>query len=498
MLIRELENTTGLERATIRFYEREGFITPLRHENGYREYSPEDSETLLKIKLLRQLGMPLELIRELQQGSENFTTAMSDQILALEHQMQDSDRAKSVCQDLRDSGVTYETLDAAHYLHELELPKSERPSWQPQPVAEFRRPVVAYPWKRFFARRIDQMIFSGSLMFLVIVVLRVRPVMWFMELLNFWLVTSLLWIPVEGFLIHKFRTTPGKWLFGIYVESVNGGPLSLTDAMRRAWGVLRYGEGFEIPLYGLFRLYMSYRDYKDYGYTKWDYEHGDEFRFEYYFSTRRKAGMVALIAAYIVASLLTLNDVVKPPHRGEDLTVAQLAENYNWILDESKYTSSNHLNKDGKWQQVLQNNGVTIYLGGEPVIIQDDGTWKQGFSDLQYELVDGTLSSVTYKQTWRDTDSTLPFDDRTANVLIAIASAQDWFGVLSVNDFLDSLEFYSRTRNGYFTYRNLEIQWTTLKQNYMPVNSGVYEKTVDGKGIPTVTLELTIIIHKTK
>ena len=36
MLIRELEQNTGLERATIRYYEKEGFITPNREENGYQ------------------------------------------------------------------------------------------------------------------------------------------------------------------------------------------------------------------------------------------------------------------------------------------------------------------------------------------------------------------------------------------------------------------------------------------------------------------------------
>lgn len=493
MLIRELENITGLERATIRFYEREGFITPLRHENGYREYSDGDSETLLKVKLLRQLGMPLDTIRELQQGSGDFSAALTDQINALENKIQDAGRAKEVCRELQDSGITYKKLDAAHYLHELELPKPERPSWQPQPVAEFHRPVIAYPWKRFFARRIDQMIFSGTLLFLVIVVFRVRPMMWFVELLNFWLVTPLLWIPVEGILVHKFRTTPGKWLFGIYVESVNGGPLSLSDAIRRAWGVLRYGEGFEIPLYGLYRLYVSYRDYKDYGYTRWDYEYGDEFRFEYYFSSMRKIAMTALIAAYLIASFLTVNDLVKPPHRGEDLTVAQFADNYNWILDEGGYNHDLRLDQEGKVQQRVHQND--LYLGAEPIIIQDNGTWKNGFSDFRYETADGAIRSVTYKQTWRGTDWISPFGERTEYLLTAIASAQDWFGILTVNDFLNSMDFYESSQNGVIYYRNLEIKWTVVNQNYMPVNGGVYEITTDGKGIQTVTLEFTIVIH---
>ena len=36
MKIKELEHQTGLDRATIRYYEKEGFLEPSRGENGYR------------------------------------------------------------------------------------------------------------------------------------------------------------------------------------------------------------------------------------------------------------------------------------------------------------------------------------------------------------------------------------------------------------------------------------------------------------------------------
>ena len=49
-------------RANIRYYEQQGLLTPARRENGYREYSDEDLQTLQKIKLLRHLGLSLSLI----------------------------------------------------------------------------------------------------------------------------------------------------------------------------------------------------------------------------------------------------------------------------------------------------------------------------------------------------------------------------------------------------------------------------------------------------
>ena len=43
MTIREIETRSGLERTNVRFYEREGLLSPERRENGYRDYSEEDS-----------------------------------------------------------------------------------------------------------------------------------------------------------------------------------------------------------------------------------------------------------------------------------------------------------------------------------------------------------------------------------------------------------------------------------------------------------------------
>lgn len=75
MRIQELEQRTSLDRATIRYYEREGLINPKRNENGYREYVPEDVQQLLKIKLLRKLEMP--------KGSGDFEKAIETQMILL-------------------------------------------------------------------------------------------------------------------------------------------------------------------------------------------------------------------------------------------------------------------------------------------------------------------------------------------------------------------------------------------------------------------------------
>ncbi|MGN0401467.1 MAG: MerR family transcriptional regulator [Acetatifactor sp.] len=44
-----MEQLLNIPRETIRFYEKEGLIHPRREGNGYRNYSGEDVECLMKI-----------------------------------------------------------------------------------------------------------------------------------------------------------------------------------------------------------------------------------------------------------------------------------------------------------------------------------------------------------------------------------------------------------------------------------------------------------------
>ena len=69
MKINEVEALVGITKKNIRFYEAEGLLTPRRNsDNGYRDYGKAEVETLRQIKLLRKLGVPLEEIRQMQQG----------------------------------------------------------------------------------------------------------------------------------------------------------------------------------------------------------------------------------------------------------------------------------------------------------------------------------------------------------------------------------------------------------------------------------------------
>ena len=116
MTIKEIEDRTGLPRANIRFYESQGLIAPSRGENGYRDYSQEDCQTLLKIKLLRKLDCSLEDIRSLQAGERSLDQLLEQRLAQLEGRYAELEQAKALCQKLREDRADWSSMDPARYL----------------------------------------------------------------------------------------------------------------------------------------------------------------------------------------------------------------------------------------------------------------------------------------------------------------------------------------------------------------------------------------------
>ena len=112
MRINEVERRTGITKKNIRFYEDEGLLKPGRSaENGYRDYSEEDVAALQKIRLLRQLSVPLEDIRRLQTGGLTLEDCMHAQQRELEHRARDLEAISGVCAELAQSGTGLADMD---------------------------------------------------------------------------------------------------------------------------------------------------------------------------------------------------------------------------------------------------------------------------------------------------------------------------------------------------------------------------------------------------
>ena len=97
MNIRDIEARLGIPRASVRYYEKEGLLHPRRGSNNYRDYSQEDLETLQKIRLLRELDMPVETIRAVQAGEVPLSGALERQAALLESESSRLDHARAVC-----------------------------------------------------------------------------------------------------------------------------------------------------------------------------------------------------------------------------------------------------------------------------------------------------------------------------------------------------------------------------------------------------------------
>ena len=125
MKIKQVEELVGITKKNIRFYEHEGLLSPKRSENGYRDYTQKDVETLKKIRLLRSLSFPIEEIRRLQAGALTMEDGARRQIIVLEREQASLEKAQCLCREMQEHGETLDTLDADLYLEKMKHMEKE-------------------------------------------------------------------------------------------------------------------------------------------------------------------------------------------------------------------------------------------------------------------------------------------------------------------------------------------------------------------------------------
>ncbi len=126
MKINEVEQLVGITKRNIRFYEKEGLLSPGRNsENGYRNYDEADVALLKKIKLLRKLDLPLEEIRTLQTGGLTLPDVMRRHTIQLERTRENLATMQRLCGALAESGAQLGSLDADLYLTQMEQMEQE-------------------------------------------------------------------------------------------------------------------------------------------------------------------------------------------------------------------------------------------------------------------------------------------------------------------------------------------------------------------------------------
>jgi uncharacterized RDD family membrane protein YckC len=132
-----------------------------------------------------------------------------------------------------------------------------------------------HPWRRFFARQIDLWFFVAAFFLILGVVANgSSPSLdkLFENNAIAGILSVLLLIPIEAFLLGMFGTTLGKALYGISVHQQSGEPLKLGQSVWRSFAVAFRGMAIGVPLLNLFTLYSAYKSLLKDGATSWDKE----------------------------------------------------------------------------------------------------------------------------------------------------------------------------------------------------------------------------------
>lgn len=113
MKINEVEQALGITKANIRFYEKEGLLSPGRTEKGYREYSEADLDRLKEIIIFRKLGIPVQQIADILDGAVHLQAALDENIRQLNEEIEKLNGSLALCQQLKSENADF--LDMPRY-----------------------------------------------------------------------------------------------------------------------------------------------------------------------------------------------------------------------------------------------------------------------------------------------------------------------------------------------------------------------------------------------
>lgn len=356
MNIKEIEERSGLPRSGIRFYESEGLLSPLRSPNGYRDYSEEDLRTLLKVKRLRALGLPVAEIRDIQSGAKPLSEALRGLLDRLGELRGGLAGAEAECRGLLAAGACWDDMMTVALPSPAEAapgePESPRePARSGERVRYFDTGIKYYhsssyapewrqgytdpgPWRRYFARFLDRLLYNALVAAFTALVLRVNPAVdEALDRLLTWFFSAALLLTLEPLCLHFWGTTPGKWLLGIRVLDYDGQRLSLGEAAARTFKVFVFGMGLQLPVLELVANFLAWRRCARGEDQLWDSEYG---RWLPLCRPRGAVVTAAGAAACVLVPLLVISFSLAaaqmPPNRG-DMSAAEFAENYNDLSD---------------------------------------------------------------------------------------------------------------------------------------------------------------------
>jgi len=118
MRIKDFAKKYQIQMDTIRYYEKENLLNPIRRENGYREFDEECEKQIRLIIVLKQLGFTIKEIQQLlilrdqslsTECKDASVLLLNQKIMILEERVQFYQKALKVVQKIKElaNEVTY-------------------------------------------------------------------------------------------------------------------------------------------------------------------------------------------------------------------------------------------------------------------------------------------------------------------------------------------------------------------------------------------------------
>jgi DNA-binding transcriptional MerR regulator len=352
MDIKEIVKSSGVDRGTIRFYEKEGLITPRESEDGRKDYSEEDLQRILRIKLLIGLLVPVEDVKGLVEGTKELKEVLEAQIEKLEKETFDVAFAPDICRAVLEENVSFDRLDAKKYIRRIQKEVEEK--YRKKDEKKEATEGAQKPWLRFLARLLDyfsyEVLWSVLLVFVFHVRLSDRSVGG--NILDT-AISVILMLLIEPLWLRFIGTTLGKGILGIRITAKNQEHLTYKQGFIRTWKVIGSGLGYLFPIYNLVCLWRSYKMCS----AKETLPQDKEVRYTVKKSKWFRGILYILVFWALIALLLTSDAYQKlPPHR-RDLTEAKFSENREFYA--MMLTDENMLNSAPEYELIIEGGYVT-------------------------------------------------------------------------------------------------------------------------------------------
>lgn len=347
------------------------------------------------------------------------------------------------------------------------------------------RPYAFTPWRRLFAYNLDCKL-CQLLLYAVLELgfhVNTNKRSWLLSLLYACL-ALMLQLLIEPWLLHRFGTTPGKALMGIYIETESGERPTYAQAIARTWKRFWYGLGAEIPILNLVRMWKKgYRPCRNCEPCAWDSEN----ELVCLIHDRKAWRGWIIAAAYagcVAVNVLLSSAAALPPCRGR-LTVEQFARNYNMLANYYGDETNWRLDETGAWEDITP-AGVFIVRVGDEI----------GRPDWQFTLdADGYIQRAELAADYRNCDGMVwisTLEDQTLLGTLSIVCAQPGVHAWSFAPQRIARAFKQQSDTGSvrMTYQGVSVAYDCVYQGFAPAGTALIPVKTENEARMHLSIEI--------